>query len=110
MQVLTGRYLRNVTHTDRLTDRVRERGVVRSSDLAPLGIPRQTLARLTDRGVLERIDRGLYVLVSAEPTEHQSLAEAARRVPRAARRRLPALCPSPARSHHSGPCPCLDRH
>jgi predicted transcriptional regulator of viral defense system len=54
---------------------------VRSSDLAPLGIPRQTLSRLTSRGLFERIDRGLYVLATADPTEHQTLAEAACRVP-----------------------------
>ena len=70
-----------MTHADRLTDLASQQGVVRSSDLAPLGIPRQTLARLTSRGVLERVDRGLYVLADADPTEHQSLAEAACRVP-----------------------------
>ena len=70
-----------MTHADRLLNLARQRGVLRPKDLAPLGIPRQTLARLHRRGVFERVGRGLYVLADAEVSEHHSLAEAARRVP-----------------------------
>ena len=70
-----------MTHADRLLDLARTRGVLRSKDLAPLGIPRQTLARLHRRGVLDRVGRGLYVLPGADVTEHHTLVEAARRVP-----------------------------
>ncbi|MEP0546993.1 MAG: type IV toxin-antitoxin system AbiEi family antitoxin domain-containing protein [Rhodothermales bacterium] len=71
-----------MNHADRLLDLARERGVLRPKDLAPLGIPRQTLARLHRRGVFDRVGRGLYVLADADVTEHHTLAEAARRVPR----------------------------
>ena len=70
-----------MTHADRLLSLARTRGVLRSKDLAPLGIPRQTLARLHRRGALDRVGRGLYVLPDADVTEHHTLVEAARRVP-----------------------------
>ncbi len=81
MSVLNGDYRRFVTHADRLLAFARERGVLRSKDLEPLGIPRQTLARLYWRGVFDRIERGLYVLADADVTERHTLAEVARRVP-----------------------------
>ncbi|WP_349256301.1 type IV toxin-antitoxin system AbiEi family antitoxin domain-containing protein [Rubrivirga litoralis] len=70
-----------VTHADRLLDLARTRSVLRSKDLGPLGIPRQTLARLHRRGDLERVGRGLYVLAGADVTERHTLVTAARRVP-----------------------------
>jgi predicted transcriptional regulator of viral defense system len=59
------------------------RGPIRARDLASLGIPRAYLTRLTARGVLERVGRGLYRLTDAPATEHHSLAEVAKRVPHA---------------------------
>jgi predicted transcriptional regulator of viral defense system len=56
-------------------------GVLRSKDLDPLGIPRAYLQRLVEAGDLERTGRGLYIIPSAEVTEHHSLVEASRRVP-----------------------------
>jgi predicted transcriptional regulator of viral defense system len=56
---------------------------VRARDLDGAGIPRAYLQRLCDRGVLERLDRGLYRLVEAAATEQSSLAEVAKRVPHA---------------------------
>ena len=70
-----------MTHADRLLSLARSRGVLRSKDLAPLGIPRQTLARLHRRGAIDRVGRGLYVFAGANVTEHHTLVEAARRVP-----------------------------
>lgn len=70
-----------MTHADRLLALARERGILRPKDLAPLGIPRQTLTRLHRRGVLDRVGRGLYRLAGADVTEHHTLAEVARRVP-----------------------------
>lgn len=70
-----------MTQADRILDHARAVGVVRSKDLAALGIPRQALARLHRRGRLDRVGRGLYVLPEASVTEHHTLAEVARRVP-----------------------------
>ena len=63
--------------------RLARKGPVRARDLNEAGIPRAYLQRLCDRGVLERVDRGLYRLAEAPPTELSSLAEAAKRVPHA---------------------------
>ena len=54
---------------------------MRARDLSEAGIPRAYLARLCDRGVLERVDRGLYRLAAAPVSELSSLAEVAKRIP-----------------------------
>ncbi len=61
---------------------VRRFGVLRPRDLNRHEIPREYLIRLYEEGLLDRPSRGLYVLTAAKPTEHQSLAEACKRVPR----------------------------
>lgn len=68
-------------HLDKLTHLAEVRGLVRARDLAEKGIPRQYLATACDRGLLERVDRGLYVLPGALQTEHRSLVEVCARVP-----------------------------
>jgi len=70
------------TSTEEILRRVREAGVVRPRDLEGAGIPGTYLARLARRGLLVRIGRGLYTLPGAPASEHHSLAEAAKRVPR----------------------------
>jgi predicted transcriptional regulator of viral defense system len=59
----------------------RRAGVIRPRDLDSLGIPRQYLKRLHERGVLQRPGRGIYVLAEDEPTSRQTLVEACKRVP-----------------------------
>jgi len=59
------------------------KGPVRARDLDAEGIPRAYLKRLCARGILERVDRGLYRLVDAPASELSSLAEVAKRVPHA---------------------------
>jgi len=73
------------TSTSKTDDLVRlaRKGPVRARDLDEAGIPRAYLQRLCDRGVLERVDRGLYRLAEAPVTELSSLAEVAKRVPHA---------------------------
>lgn len=60
---------------------VREAGVLRPRDLGPHGIPREHLRRLRDRGLLEQVGRGLYVLPDADLGAHFGLATACKRVP-----------------------------
>ena len=57
------------------------KGPVRARDLDEIAVPRSYLQRLCERGLLERVDRGLYRLVDAPITEHHSLAEVGKRVP-----------------------------
>ena len=68
--------------TEEILERVRQAGVLRPRDLEAAGIPGSYLARLAHRGLLTRIDRGLYILPDAEVGEHHSLAEASKRLPR----------------------------
>jgi predicted transcriptional regulator of viral defense system len=69
------------TRKDLLLTLARRTGVLRARDLAAHGIDRKYLTRLVRDGDLQRVARGLYVATGAPPTEHQTLLEAARRVP-----------------------------
>jgi predicted transcriptional regulator of viral defense system len=69
------------TQIQRVLDIVHRTGVLRPRDLNAYGIPREYLYRLLDRGLLERVGRGLYVLPDVDATEHHTLAEAGKRVP-----------------------------
>src|ERR1700688_2440534 len=62
---------------------VRRLGVARPRDLTRLGLPREYVQRLVDRGALVRVARGLYADPDAPPMSAQrSLAEVARAAPR----------------------------
>lgn len=76
---------------DRVLRLARSKGVLRARELEPLGIARATLTRLEQQGQLRRVARGLYVRADAEPNAHQTLAEAAKRVPHGAICLLSAL-------------------
>lgn len=60
---------------------IRRRGVLRPRELDPYGIPREYLRRMQDRGIIERIGRGLYVLPDSPVTEHHTLVQVAKRIP-----------------------------
>ncbi|ALM86599.1 type IV toxin-antitoxin system AbiEi family antitoxin domain-containing protein [Bordetella sp. N] len=64
-----------------LVELIRTHGVIRSSDLASLGIPRVALTRAVRRGQLVRVSRGVYGLREFR-SEHGTLAAAAIRVPK----------------------------
>jgi len=74
---------REYTHTDRLLNLARQKGLLRSSDLDALGVPRMYLVRLTASNQLEKVGRGLYRLPESTLFEHDSLALVATRVPQA---------------------------
>lgn len=61
--------------------RLATQGPIRARDLNDAGIPRAYLRRLCARGLLERVDRGLYRLANAPVSELHSLASVAKRVP-----------------------------
>ncbi len=71
----------NKSRKEQIIEVVKEKGVLRPRDLDSYGIPREYLSRLCERGLLQRVGRGLYVLADAEVTEYQTLAEASKRVP-----------------------------
>ena len=67
--------------TQRILEIVEQVGVLRPRDLDAYDIPRIYLSRLCERGLLQRVGRGLYVLPNADVSEHHTLAEACKRVP-----------------------------
>ncbi len=69
-------------YTDKILDLVRKAGVLRPRDLDVYGIPRTYLGRLLAAGKIHRIGRGLYVLPDSNVSEHRSLSEACKRVPK----------------------------
>jgi predicted transcriptional regulator of viral defense system len=72
---------KQTSRIDQVQKIARDRGVLRPSDLDEFGIPRRYAQLLFERGQLERVGRGLYVLAGTPPTEFRSLAEAFSRVP-----------------------------
>lgn len=60
----------------------RKKRLFRLSEAAAAGIHPEYVRRLTRRGQLTRVGRGLYALPTLEPTEHHTLAEVAKRVPK----------------------------
>jgi predicted transcriptional regulator of viral defense system len=64
-------------------DRWHLRAVFRPRDVEALGIPRSQLRAWLRDGRVERVVRGLYRLADAEPSEHETIAMVAARVPRA---------------------------
>jgi predicted transcriptional regulator of viral defense system len=67
--------------TTKLLRLISRSGVLRPRDLAGTGLTRQLLDRLVQRGLVERVGRGLYARAGTRPGEYRSLAEAAKRVP-----------------------------
>ncbi|RYG15386.1 transcriptional regulator [bacterium] len=55
--------------------------VLRTRDLEAQGVNRVALGRLVEKGLIERVGRGLYALPNAKVTEHHTLVEASVRVP-----------------------------
>lgn len=70
-------------HSQRVLELGRQKGLLRSSDLAAVGVPRIVLTRLTAAGALERVARGLYRLRDEQGSEFESLAMVAIKVPQA---------------------------
>lgn len=71
----------NQTKIQKVLEIIRHRGTLRPKDLDDYDIPRIYIRRLIDRGLLYRIDRGLYVSANADFTEYHTLVEASKRVP-----------------------------
>jgi predicted transcriptional regulator of viral defense system len=61
---------------------LKTRIVLRPADLDELGIPRITLHRLFRRGQVVKVAHGLYRLPDVQISEHHSLVEAAKMVPK----------------------------
>ena len=65
----------------KVLDFVRKGGILRPQDLQKKGLPSDYLWRLHKQGKLEKVGRGMYAVPGAELSEHQTLVQAALRVP-----------------------------
>lgn len=69
------------TTESKVLDLVRERGTVSANDLIRIGIAREHLPRMTNKGLVERVTRGRYRLPNTTISENHDLALFASRVP-----------------------------
>ncbi len=72
----------NKSRAEQLRQKVQHTGILHARDLKAQGIPREYLWQLQQKGLLERVGRGIYRQPNWEVTENHSLVEAAQRVPR----------------------------
>ena len=70
-----------VNSVDHILALVKKAGIIRSRDLERAGVSRTQIRRLRERGVIERVGRGLYRKAGATIDQRNDLAEAARLVP-----------------------------
>lgn len=68
---------------NRILERVRRTGILRPRDVEAMGLPREHVRRLWQRGVLVRIGRGLYALPGDTVAAGQTFAQVTARVPNA---------------------------
>jgi predicted transcriptional regulator of viral defense system len=66
---------------DRVISLLKQRGIVRLSELVREGITATTVSRMTNQGLLVRLARGLYQLPGSPLDVNHSLAETAKLVP-----------------------------
>lgn len=71
------------THTQRILALLEQKGMLRASDLDAIGAPRVFLTRMTAKGLLEKVGRGIYRLPEGQSSEHESLVAIATKVPQA---------------------------
>ena len=71
-----------MNQSDHILELARHRRVLRAADVREHGWSPQLLIRLHQSGKLQRIARGLYALPDADITEHQTLIEVCKRVPK----------------------------
>jgi predicted transcriptional regulator of viral defense system len=67
---------------DHVVSLLKERGMVRLSELTKAGVTAATVSRMKERGLIVQLGRGLYQLPDASLSANHSLAEAAKLVPK----------------------------
>jgi predicted transcriptional regulator of viral defense system len=78
-----GGFMRQDTHTQRILSLLSQKGVLRAADLDAIEVPRVTLTRMTAKGLIEKVGRGIYRLAENSLSEQESLVAVATRVPQA---------------------------
>ena len=70
------------SRTEQLLRLTVEQQIVRAKDATQLGIPRNYLGRLVQKGLLEKVGHGLYTSPKFSGTEHLTLVEASYQLPK----------------------------
>ena len=70
------------TKRQQVIDFMHQQGIVRPKDLLTAGLPKDYLYQLTNEGVVERLERGLYQLPDRDVSEWASYVEVQSRVPK----------------------------
>lgn len=70
------------TKVDNLVLELTKKGMLKTREILKLGISKEYLRKLKERGIVERIARGIYTLPDYEFSATQSIAEAARQIPK----------------------------
>ena len=65
----------------KVLDLAHKGGIVRPQDLQAKGLPKDYLWRLHKQEKLEKVGRGMYAMAGAAVSEHQTVVQAALRVP-----------------------------
>lgn len=71
----------NPSTEKKVLDFVRKGGILRPQDLQKKGLPSDYLWRLHKQGKLEKVGRGMYAVQGGQLSEHQTVVQAALRVP-----------------------------
>lgn len=79
------------TYREKAIALARKTSVARARDFEAIGVPRTTLARLVEEGVLARPSRGFYELADGDISAARSLAEASAATPKGVVALLSAL-------------------
>ncbi len=69
------------TQEEKAIDLLISQGIVRTGIFDKYGINSKTLSRLTQKGIIERIERGLYILRESETSEHETLKQISSKIP-----------------------------
>jgi predicted transcriptional regulator of viral defense system len=70
-------------HATKLLRLTQAQPAVSARELTAAGVPPRVLSRMSARGQLRRVGRGLYSGVEARPSAHQSVIEVTKQVPKA---------------------------
>jgi len=70
-----------MTKKEQVVEIARKLGAIQPRELEKYGIAREYLYRLYREGVLERVERGLYILSGKDFGEHQSIVQVCKKVP-----------------------------
>jgi len=65
---------------ERVVNLLKSQGIMRSKTFVKHGIERKALLRLVQKGIIERVECGLYCLADKEYSEHETLKYVAKKV------------------------------